>query len=107
MESANYKNRRLLALYFDMSAMPPGDQLRVLRAAEKFVRTQITAVALVSILRYSGGSVDVLQDFTADRNRLLRILETMVVGEGQGSVETVDDSNTADSSADRKPAAAS
>jgi VWFA-related protein len=97
--TANYKNRRLLALYFDMSAMPPGDQLRALTAAEKFIRTQITEVDLVSILRYSGGSVDVLQDFTADRNRLLSILETMIVGEGQGSVETVDDASTADTGA--------
>jgi len=97
--SPNYKNKRLLALYFDMSAMPPGDQLRALSAAQKFVRTQITAVDLVSILRYSGGSVDVLQDFTSDRNRLLSILETMVVGEGQGSVETVDDASSADTGA--------
>jgi VWFA-related protein len=97
--TANYKNRRLLAMYFDMSAMPPGDQLRALSAAEKFIRTQITAVDLVSILRYEGGSVDVLQDFTADRNRLLSILETMIVGEGQGSVETVDDASTADTGA--------
>jgi VWFA-related protein len=97
--TANYKNRRLLALYFDMSAMPPGDQLRALTAAEKFIRTQITAVDLVSILRYQGGSVDVLQDFTADRNRLLSILETMIVGEGQGSVETADDASTTDTGA--------
>src|SRR6202034_1899628 len=74
-------------------------QLRALRAAEKFVRTQITAVDLVSIMRYSGGSVDVLQDFTADRNRLLSILETLVVGEGQGSVESVDDTSSADTGA--------
>ena len=30
-QNSRYKNRRLLALYFDMSAMPPGDQLRALR----------------------------------------------------------------------------
>jgi VWFA-related protein len=97
--TANYKNRRLLAMYFDMSAMPPEDQLRALSAAEKFIRTQITAVDLVSILRYNAGSVDVLQDFTADRNRLLSVLETMIVGEGQGSVETIDDASTADTGA--------
>ena len=45
--STGYKDRRLLALYFDMSAMPPGDQLRALRAAEKFIRTQMTAADLV------------------------------------------------------------
>ena len=38
-----YKDRRLLALYFDMTAMPPADQLRALAAAEKFIRTQMTA----------------------------------------------------------------
>ena len=32
-DSSHSKDRRLLALYFDMSAMPPGDQLRALEAA--------------------------------------------------------------------------
>ncbi|HTZ58475.1 MAG TPA: VWA domain-containing protein [Acidobacteriaceae bacterium] len=98
-ENSRYKNRRLLALYFDMTAMRPADQLRALSAAEKFLRTQITSVDLVAILRYQGGSVDILQDFTADRNRLLSILETMIVGEGQGSAETVDDASSADTGA--------
>jgi VWFA-related protein len=94
-----YKDHRLLAVYFDMTAMRPDDQLRALSAAEKFIRTQMTTSDLVSIMRYSGGSVDVLQDFTADRNRLLSILETLVVGEGQGSVESVDDASSADTGA--------
>jgi VWFA-related protein len=94
-----YKDHRLLALYFDMTAMRPADQLRALSAAEKFVRTQMTTSDLLSIMRYSGGAVDVLQDFTADRNRLLSILETLVVGEGQGSVESVDDASGADTGA--------
>jgi len=97
--ATNYKDRRLLAMYFDMSAMPPGDQLRALDAAEKFIRTQMTAVDLVAVLRYQGGSVDVLQDFTADRNRLLSILQTMIVGEGQGLSETTDDASSADTGA--------
>ena len=94
-----YKDHRLLALYFDMTAMRPADQLRALAAAEKFIRAQMTTSDLVSIMRYSGGSVDVLQDFTADRNRLLSILETLVVGEGQGSAESVDDASSADTGA--------
>ncbi len=94
-----YKDRRLLALYFDMSAMQPADQLRALFAAQQFVRKQMTTADLVAILRYQGGSVDILQDFTADRNRLLSILETMIVGEGQGSAETVDDASSADTGA--------
>jgi VWFA-related protein len=98
-ENLRYKDRRLLALYFDMSAMPPGDQLRALDAAQKFIRTQMTSVDMVSILRYQGGSVDVLQDFTQDRNRLLSILQTLVVGEGQGDVDSIDDASSADTGA--------
>lgn len=94
-----YKNRRLLALYFDMSAMRPADQLRALAAAEKFLRTQMTSVDMISILRYQGGSVDVLQDFSDDRNKLLSILQTLVIGEGQGSLETIDDASSADTGA--------
>ena len=78
-----YKDHRLLALYFDLSTMPPADQLRALTAAQKFIRTQMTEADLVSIMRYSQGSVDILQDFTADRNRILSILETLIVGENQ------------------------
>jgi VWFA-related protein len=98
-ENERYKNRRLLALYFDMTAMNPADQMRALSAAQQFIRTQMTTVDLVSILRYQGGSVDILQDFTQDRNKLLSILETLIVGEGQGSAETIDDASSADTGA--------
>ena len=97
--AGRYKDRRLLALYFDMSAMQPADQLRALSAAQQFIRRQMTTADLVAILRYQGGSVDILEDFTADRNRLLSILETMIVGEGQDSAETVDDASSADTGA--------
>ncbi len=36
--TTKYKDHRLLALYFDMTAMPIGDQIRALTAAKKFVR---------------------------------------------------------------------
>ena len=98
-ENERYKNRRLLALYFDMSAMRPGDQIRALQAAQKFIRTQMTSVDVVSIMRYNAGSIDILQDFTADRDRLLSILETMIVGEGQDSAEEVDDASSSDTGA--------
>jgi VWFA-related protein len=99
MDNERYKNRRLLAFYFDMTALPPADEMRALEAAEKFVRTQMTTADMVAILRYQGGSVDILQDFTDDRNRLLSILETMVVGEGQGLAGTTDDASSADTGA--------
>lgn len=97
--STRYKNRRLLALYFDMTAMPPSDQQRALSAAEKFIRTQMSANDLVAIMRYSGGAVEVLQDFTGDHDRILSILQTMSVGEGQGFDEDSSDASSADTGA--------
>jgi VWFA-related protein len=94
-----YKDKRLLVFYFDMASMQEPEQLRALTAAEKFIRTQMTAADLVAVLRYGGASVDVLQDFTDDRNRLLSILETMLVGEGQGDTATSSDDSSADTGA--------
>lgn len=94
-----YQDHRLLALYFDMTAMQPAEQLRALFAAEKFIKTQMTTADLVAIMRYAGGAVDVLLDFTSDRNRILSIISTMIVGEGQGSDEAVDDASASDTGA--------
>ncbi len=95
----HYKDRRLIAMYFDLTAMPPDDKLRALEAAQKFIRTQMTSSDLVSIMRYGGSSVDVLQDFTDDHNRLLSILETLIVGENQQSEDITDDAGTSDAGA--------
>ncbi|MFZ0819121.1 MAG: VWA domain-containing protein [Candidatus Acidiferrales bacterium] len=94
-----YKDHRLMALYFDMTAMPPADQIRALAAAEKFVRTQMTPADLLAIFRYSGSSVDLLQDFTADRSKILSIIQTLIVGEGQGFDESTSDASTSDTGA--------
>jgi len=99
MDNERYKDHRLLALYFDMTSLPPADEMRALSAAEQFVRSQLTTVDLVAIMRYNGGAVQILQDFTSDRNRLLSILSTLVVGEGQGMDESTDDAGSADTGA--------
>ena len=94
-----YRERRLLALYFDMTAMGQADQLRALTAAQKFIRTQMTPADLVAIMKYSGAAVEVLQDFTDDRDRLLSMVETLIVGEGQGNDENPNDASSADTGA--------
>jgi VWFA-related protein len=97
--TVRYKDRRLISMYFDLTAMPPDDKLRALEAAQKFIRTQMTSSDLVSIMRYGGSSVDVLQDFTDDHDRLLSILETLIVGENQQSQDIASDANSADTGA--------
>jgi VWFA-related protein len=56
----------------------------------------MTEADLVALMKFSGGSVDVLQDFTGDRERLLRILETLIIGEGEGFDEEPNDASSAD-----------
>ncbi|HTR35297.1 MAG TPA: VWA domain-containing protein [Bryobacteraceae bacterium] len=88
-----YQDRRLMVFYFDLTAMPPQDQIRAVAAAKKFIRSQMTPADRVALMRFEGGSVRVMSDFTGDRDRLDSILETMIVGEAQGFDETgVDDS---------------
>lgn len=94
-----YRNRRLLAFYFDMTAMQPAEQLRALTAAQHFIRNDMGPDDLIALFRYAGSSVDVLQDFTSDRSRLLSILETLIVGEGQGFGESTDDVGASDTGA--------
>jgi len=94
-----YKDKRLLAMYFDMTAMPIPDQIRALGAAQKFIKTQMTTADLVCIMQYAGGAVQVAQDFTADRERLLGIIQTMIVGDGEGFDATTSDSSSADTGA--------
>ena len=89
-----YRDKRLLALYFDLTAMQIPDQLRALSAAQKFVSSQMTPADLMAIMTFSNGSVQVLQDFTDDRRRLLSIIETLAVGEDENASSTDNPADT-------------
>jgi VWFA-related protein len=94
-----YRDHRLLALYFDMSTMPPADQLRAFDAAVKFIDTQMDASDLVAVMTYDGGSVRVRQDFTGDRALIRKAMEKLVAGLSQGFDETTADDSSADTGA--------
>jgi VWFA-related protein len=96
--ATRYRDRRLMALYFDVTAMPPADQIRSFAAAAKFVRTQMTSSDQMAIMQFAGGAVKVMQDFTDDRSRLLRVIETLIVGEDENA-DTTQDESTADTGA--------
>lgn len=83
-----YRDRRLLAIYFDMSAMPVPDQLRSLTAARTFIQKQMTKADLLAVMKFEGGSVRVLQDFTGDRDALYLVIDKMIAAEGQGFDES-------------------
>ncbi|MBL8215343.1 MAG: VWA domain-containing protein, partial [Bryobacterales bacterium] len=94
-----YRDRRLLALYFDFTAMPATDQMRAFQAAKQFVKMQMTSADLLAIMAFTSGSVQVFQDFTGDRERLLRVLETLLVGEDENASTDGTDSSKADTGA--------
>ncbi|HEV8146595.1 MAG TPA: VWA domain-containing protein [Bryobacteraceae bacterium] len=81
-----YRDRRLIGLYFDLTSMPQDDQLRAFTAAKKFVSTQMTTSDLMCIMMFAGAGVQVLVDFTGDRDKLLSTIETMIVGEDENAV---------------------
>jgi VWFA-related protein len=78
-----YKDRRLMALFFDMTSMPIQDQMRAQDSAIKFIKTQITPSDLVAIMTFAA-DVKVVEDFTDDRDQLIKDIKGLTVGEGQG-----------------------
>jgi VWFA-related protein len=89
-----YRNRRLLILYFDMTALPPADLLRAYNAANKYIKTQMTPADLVAVMGFQGGGVRVKQDFTDKKEQLLEVVQTLVFGEdkdGDGIPDTLEE----------------
>jgi VWFA-related protein len=94
-----YKDHRLLALYFDMTSMQILDQLHALDAATAFVKKQMSPSDMMAIMQYTGTGVDVLQDFTGDKDKLLTIIATLVAGEADNTGEANADAGAADTGA--------
>ena len=76
-----YKDRRLLVMFFDFSSMPQEDQFRAQSSALKFLDTQITAADMVSIMTFSN-KLQVVEDFTNDREKLRATIKGFHIGEG-------------------------
>jgi len=81
-----YKDRRLIVLFFDLSAMEPDEIDRAVTSAEHYVDTQMAPADLVSIVSL-GSSLLVNQDFTRDHALLKKQLDAFSSGSGQGFEE--------------------
>ncbi len=87
-----YRDRRLLVLFFDQAGMPVADQLRTQKAAVKFLTTSATQSDLVAVMTYST-TLNVLQDFTEDRDKLVKVIQGLSIGDtGMSNGSTGDDS---------------
>ncbi len=76
-----YRDRRLLVMFFDLTSMPIADQLRAQKAALKFLNSQMTASDMMAVMTFSS-DLKVLQDFTDDRDALIKTIQGLTIGEG-------------------------
>jgi len=81
-----FKDRRLIILFFDLSAMEPDEIDHAVNSAEHYVDAQMAPADLVSIVSL-GSSLLVNQDFTSDRDLLKKQLQAFGEGSGQGYEE--------------------
>jgi len=81
-----FKDRRLIVLFFDLSAMEPDEIDRAVISAQHYVDTQMAPADLVSIVSL-GSALLVNQGFTSDRDLLKKQLQAFSAGSGQGFEE--------------------
>ncbi len=86
LETRPLKDRRLIILFFDLSAMEPDEIDRATAAAQNYVDKQMVAADLVSVVSL-GSTLSVNQDFTSDRTLLKKALQAFNLGAGGGFEE--------------------
>lgn len=84
--SVQFKDRRLIVLFFDLSAMQPDEIDRAATSAQHYVDAQMAPADLVAIVSL-GSSLLVNQDFTSDHELLKKQLQAFSSGSGQGFEE--------------------
>jgi VWFA-related protein len=75
-----YHDKRLMVLFFDFSSMAVSDQLRAQDAALEYLKKSITKDDVVSVMLYTS-TVNILTDFTQDRDILTDVIKGMPIGE--------------------------
>ena len=77
------RNHRLIVMFFDLTSMQPEDLERSVDAAQAFLKTKMQPADLVALVSL-GDTLNVDQDFTADKNALINEVGAYNGTEGQG-----------------------
>jgi VWFA-related protein len=75
-----YHDKRLLVFFFDLGSMGIPEQLRAQDSALTFLDRQLTSADMVAIMMYTA-TLQVLTDFTDNRNQLRDIINNLPIGE--------------------------
>jgi VWFA-related protein len=98
LTSEDVAGRRLLTLLFDTSSMQPEDVQKAVDSATKWVNEQMSPADLVAIASI-GSSLQVLGDFTGDKEKVLGTLAAFSAADGtafdavDASTASTDDAN--------------
>ena len=81
--AADARDRRLILLFFDFSAMDPEQIDRAVDAAKKYVNTKMQSADLIAIVSLST-NMRLDLDFSDDKTRILSVLSAYNSSSGQG-----------------------
>jgi VWFA-related protein len=79
----NARDRRVIILYFDFSAMEPDQIDRCVDAAKKYINAQMQPADIVALVSLST-NMRVDLDFTDDKTKILSVLSSYSTGSGEG-----------------------
>ena len=95
------RNHRLIVMFFDLTSMQPDDLDRAIQSAQDFVRTKMQPADLVALVSL-GNTLNVDQDFTADKDALIREVATYDDTLAAGFSDSSDDETYEDINTDRE-----
>jgi VWFA-related protein len=81
LQSDDVAGRRLTLLLFDVSSMQPEDVQRAVDAAQRYVQEQMSPADLIAVATV-GTALDVLTDFTGERETVEAALARLAITEG-------------------------
>jgi VWFA-related protein len=79
----NARDRRVIVLYFDFSAMEPDQIDRCVESAKKYINGQMRPADIVALVSLST-TMRVDLDFTDDKTKILSVLSSYSSGSGEG-----------------------
>ena len=82
-QAAALRDHRLIVLFVDTTSLQPEDLERVQQAARDYINKSMQNADLVSVVSL-GNTLSLDQDFTADKQLLLRAIDSYSGGNGQG-----------------------
>ena len=81
-----YRDRRLVALFFDVDTMSGDEQSRAIASGLDYVGNRLQPADLAAVMTMDRGVVKVVQDFTADRAALASAVQKLsAAGGGSGA----------------------